>query len=166
MQVAAGATADVPLSLDGAKATRGKYYGHVTATSADGTVLTHTTVSLNAHGALHKLTVIARDRDGKIMEGAAPTIWGADGFVDYTSLEPAVAEVEEGTYQVSFNTIDKAADGEELREVVDPEVKVTKDTSVTLSAADTVQVQIRTPAPPNNAVSSATRPTGRSTATA
>ncbi|MFF4974183.1 S8 family peptidase [Streptomyces sp. NPDC001083] len=147
VQVAAGATADVPLSLDGAKATRGKYYGHVTATSADGTVLTHTTVSLNAHGALHKLTVIARDRDGKIMEGAAPTIWGADGFVDYTSLEPAVAEVEEGTYQVSFNTIDKAADGEELREVVDPEVKVTKDTSVTLSAADTVQVQIRTPRP-------------------
>ncbi|MFE4550955.1 S8 family peptidase [Streptomyces sp. NPDC056785] len=147
VQLAAGATADVPLSLDGAKATRGKYYGYVTATSADGTVLTHTTVSLNAHGALHKLTVVARDRDGKIMEGAAPTIWGADGFVDYTSLEPAVAEVEEGTYQVSFNTIDKAADGEELREVVDPEVKVTKDTTVTLSAADTVQVQIRTPRP-------------------
>ncbi|MGW4674806.1 S8 family peptidase [Streptomyces sp. NPDC004324] len=147
VQLAAGATADVPLSLDGAKATRGKYYGYVTATSADGTVLTHTTVSLNAHGALHKLTVVARDRDGKIMEGAAPTIWGADGFVDYTSLDPAVAEVEEGTYQVSFNTIDKAADGEELREVVDPEVKVTQDTTVTLSAADTVQVQIRTPRP-------------------
>ncbi|MFG2481102.1 S8 family peptidase [Streptomyces fagopyri] len=147
VQLAPGATAEVPLSLDGAKATRGHYYGYVTATSSDGSALTHTTVALNAHGPLHKLTVVARDRDGKVMEGAAPTIWGADGFVNYTSLEPAVAEVEEGTYQVSFNTIDKAADGEELREVVDPEVKVTKDMSVTLNAADTVQVQIRTPRP-------------------
>ncbi|MGW6897474.1 S8 family serine peptidase [Streptomyces sp. NPDC054919] len=147
VRLAPGATAEVPLRTDAAHAVRGKYYGYVTATAADGTVLAHTTVALNVHAPLHKLTVVARDRDGKVIEGAAPVIWGADGFVNYTSLEPAVAEVEEGTYQLSFGTLDRAADGQELREVVNPEVKVTKDMSVTLNAADTTPVQIRTPRP-------------------
>ncbi|MET9581828.1 S8 family serine peptidase [Streptomyces sp. NPDC006539] len=147
VRLAPGATAEVPLRTDAAKAVRGKYYGYVTATSADGTVLAHTTVALNVHAPVHKLTVVARDRDGKVIAGAAPVIWGADGFVNYTSLEPAVAEVEEGTYQLSFGTLDRAADGQELREVVNPEVKVTKDMSVTLNAADTTPVQIRTPRP-------------------
>ncbi|MFE7329906.1 S8 family serine peptidase [Streptomyces sp. NPDC057565] len=147
VQLAPGATADVPLHTDAANAVRGTYYGYVTATSADGTVLAHTTVALNVHAPVHKLTVVARDRDGKVIEGAAPVIWGADGFVNYTSMEPAVAEVEEGTYQLSFGTLDRAADGQELREVVNPEVKVTRDMSVTLNAADTTPVQIRTPRP-------------------
>ncbi|WP_406270864.1 S8 family peptidase [Actinacidiphila glaucinigra] len=147
VSVAAGATADVPLSIDAAHAARGRYYGYVTATAADGTVVAHTTVSLNVHAPKHKLTVIARDRDGKVIEGAAPTIWGADGFVDYTGIEPAVAEVEEGTYQLSFGTLDRAADGQELREVVNPEVKVTKDTTVTLDASKVTEVKIRTPRP-------------------
>ncbi|MGY4916335.1 S8 family peptidase [Streptomyces sp. 900116325] len=147
VRLAPGATAEVPLRTDAAHAVRGKYYGYVTATAADGTVLAHTTVALNVHAPVHKLTVVARDRDGKVIEGAAPVIWGADGFVNYTSMEPAVAEVEEGTYQLSFGTLDRAADGQELREVVNPEVKVTKDMSVTLNAADTTPVQIRTPRP-------------------
>lgn len=147
VQLAPGATAETPLHTDGANAVRGKYYGYVTATSADGTVLAHTTVALNVHAPVHKLTVVARDRDGKVIAGAAPVIWGADGFVNYTSMEPAVAEVEEGTYQLSFGTLDRAADGQELREVVNPEVKVTRDMSVTLNAADTTPVQIRTPRP-------------------
>ncbi|MFE7707312.1 S8 family serine peptidase [Streptomyces sp. NPDC057486] len=147
VQLAPGATADVPLHTDAANAVRGTYYGYVTATSADGTVLAHTTVALNVHAPVHKLTVVARDRDGKVIEGATPVIWGADGFVNYTSMEPAVAEVEEGTYQLSFGTLDTAADGQELREVVNPEVKVTRDMSVTLNAADTTPVQIRTPRP-------------------
>ncbi|MFJ7947826.1 S8 family peptidase [Streptomyces sp. NPDC096354] len=147
VRLAPGATAEVPLRTDASHAVRGKYYGYVTATAADGTVLTHTTVALNVHAPMHKLTVVARDRDGKVIEGAAPVIWGADGFVNYTSMEPAVAEVEEGTYQLSFGALDRAADGQELREVVNPEVKVTKDMSVTLNAADTTPVQIRTPRP-------------------
>ncbi|MFG3060581.1 S8 family peptidase [Streptomyces sp. NPDC048231] len=147
VSLAPGADVDVPLNTDPAHATRGDYYGYVTATAADGTVLAHTTVSLNVHAPKHRLTVVARDRDGKVIEGAAPTIWGQDGFVEYSSLEPAVAEVQEGTYQVSFGTLDNAADGQELREVVNPEVKITKDATVTLNAADTTPVQIRTPRP-------------------
>ncbi|MET7857499.1 S8 family peptidase [Streptomyces sp. NPDC005318] len=147
LKLAPGATAEVPLSVDAAKAARGNYYGYLTAKSADGTVVAHTTVSLSVHAPKHKLTVVARDRDGKVIEGAAPVIWGADGFVDYTSVEPAVAEVEEGTYQLSFATLDRAADGQELREVVNPEVKVTKDTTVTLDASKVTEVKIRTPRP-------------------
>ncbi|MGW0086370.1 S8 family peptidase [Streptomyces sp. NPDC003393] len=147
VSVAPGATTEVPVSTDPAHAARGKYYGYVTATAADGTVVAHTTVSLNVHAPKHKLTVIARDRDGKVIEGAAPTIWGADGFVEYSSVEPAVAEVEEGTYQLSFGTLENAADGQELREVVNPEVKVTKDTTVTLDASKVTEVKIRTPRP-------------------
>jgi hypothetical protein len=58
-----------------------------------------------------------------------------------------VAEVEEGTYQVDNTWLDTAADGQELRDVVLPEVKVTKDMTVTLDARKTVPVDIRTPRP-------------------
>ncbi|MFD3454353.1 S8 family peptidase [Streptomyces sp. NPDC058691] len=147
VHVAPGASADVPLRTDAAHAVRGTYYGYLTATGAGGAVVAHTTVSLAVHAPLHQLTVVARDRDGKVIPQAAPTIWGADGFAQYTSFEPSVAVVEEGTYQVSFSTLDTAADGQELREVVNPQVKVTKDTTVTLDASKTTEVKIRTPKP-------------------
>ncbi|MER7937230.1 MULTISPECIES: S8 family peptidase [unclassified Streptomyces] len=147
LHLAAGASADVPVLSDATHAARGAYYGYATATAADGTELAHTTLSLVVHTPLHRLTVVARDRDGAVIPQAAPTIWGADGFVGYASLDPAVAVVEEGTYQLSFGTLDNAADGQELREVVDPQVKVTKDRTVTLDASKVTEVRIRTPRP-------------------
>ncbi|MET9090098.1 S8 family peptidase [Streptomyces sp. NPDC004237] len=147
VRLAPGASADVPVLADGAGAARGTYYGYATATGPDGTTLAHTTLSLVVHAPLHRLTVIAKDRDGKVIPQAAPTIWGADGFARYTSLDPAVAVVEEGTYQVSFGTLDNAADGQELREVIDPQVRVTEDSTVTLDASKVTEVKIRTPRP-------------------
>ncbi|MEU6147733.1 S8 family serine peptidase [Streptomyces sp. NPDC047081] len=147
VHLAPGASADVPLSTDPKDAKRGAYYGYATATGADGTVLAHTTLSLVVHAPQHRLTVIARDRAGKVLPGWLPTIWGQDGFVSYTSADPAVAVVEEGTYQVDFSTLDNASDGQELVEVINPQVKVSKDTTVTLDASKVTQVQIRTPEP-------------------
>ncbi|MCD0483515.1 S8 family serine peptidase [Streptacidiphilus sp. ASG 303] len=147
VHLAPGAVADVPLRTDPAHAARGYYYGYATATGADGAVLAHTTLFLAVHAPEHRITVVARDRDGKVIPYAAPTIWGADGFAPYTSVEPAVAVVEEGTYQLSFGTLDDAADGQELREVVDPQVEVTKDMTVTLDASKVTEVKIRTPRP-------------------
>ncbi|WP_369226992.1 S8 family serine peptidase [Streptomyces sp. R39] len=147
LHLAPGAGTDVPLRTDPAHAARGSYYGYATATGADGTVLAHTTLFLAVHAPQHRLTVVARDRDGKVIPYAAPTIWGADGFAAYTSFEPAVAVVEEGTYQLSFTTLDNAADGQELREVVNPQVEVTKDMTVTLDASKVTEVKIRTPRP-------------------
>ncbi|MEU3184237.1 S8 family peptidase [Streptomyces sp. NPDC006923] len=146
VRVAAGATAEVPLHADPSVVARGKYYGYVSATTADGKVAVHTTASLTVHGPTHRLTVNTVDHNGKRLQGL-PTIWGPDGFVNYVSETPAVAEVEEGTYQLSYSSLDNAADGQELREVVLPEVKVTKDMAVTLDARKTTQVEIRTPKP-------------------
>ncbi len=146
MRIAAGATVDVPLTVDPLRAGRGDYYGYVTATTTDGAVKVHTTVSIVVHGPTHKLTVTTYDHDGNRVQ-ALPTIWGTDGFVDYVGAEPAVAEVEEGTYQLDYSSLDTAHDGQELRHVVLPEVKVTKDTAVTLDARKTTKVDIRTPRP-------------------
>ncbi|MFI6354233.1 S8 family peptidase [Streptomyces sp. NPDC050743] len=147
VQLAPGATADVPLRTDATHAVRGKFYGYITAKSADGTVLAHTTVSLVVHAPQHRLTVVYRDRDGKIVPGSLPTIWGPDGFVNYTDRDAGVAVVEEGTYNINSGFYDRTDDGEEAGQIVDPEVKVTKDMTVTLNAADVTEVKIRTPRP-------------------
>ncbi|MER7983404.1 S8 family serine peptidase [Streptomyces sp. NPDC095817] len=146
VHLAPGASADVPLRTNAAHAARGAYYGYVTATGPGGTALVHTTVSLVVRAPVHRLTVVSRDRNGKVVP-SLPTIWGADGFATYTSLDPAVAEVEEGTYQLNLPMQGRAVDGEELVEVVNPQVKVKKDMTVTLDASQVTEVEIRTPKP-------------------
>ncbi|MFF2641240.1 S8 family serine peptidase [Streptomyces niveus] len=146
VRVPAGSTAEVPLTVEPARAAQGDYYGYVTATPSDGSAPVHTTLSLIVQGPTHKLTVNTVDHKGNRVQ-SLPTIWGAKGFVGYTGTDPAVAEVEEGTYQVNTSSLDMASDGEELRHVVLPEVKVTKDMTVTLDARRTTLVDIRTPRP-------------------
>ncbi|MFJ2241377.1 S8 family peptidase [Streptomyces sp. NPDC087859] len=147
VRVPAHAIATVPLTVDPAKAGQGTYYGHVTGTpTGTATPAVHTTLSLIVHGPTHRLTVRTYDEHGDRVP-AQPLIWGPAGFVTYTDPDHGVAEVEEGTYQVSNTFLGTAEDGQELREVVLPEVKVTKDTTVTVDARATVPVQIRTPHP-------------------
>nr|WP_121704292.1 S8 family serine peptidase [Streptomyces sp. E5N298] len=148
VRLAPGATTEVPLHTDPARAVRGHYYGYLTATSADGTVVAHTTVSLLVRAPLHKLKVVYRDRDGHVVPGWLGTIFGANGFEEYTDREAGVALVEEGTYYVSGQFSDYAQDGySEIGNVVDPEVVVTEDTTVTLNAAEVTEVRFRTPRP-------------------
>ncbi|MFE7439657.1 S8 family serine peptidase [Streptomyces chartreusis] len=146
VRVPAGATAEVPLTVDPARVQQGDYYGYVTAATADGKVSVHTTVSLAVQGPVHRLTVRTIGLDGKQIQ-ALPPIWGSNGFVGYTDLDRAVAEVEEGTYQVNESSLSRAEDGQEMRHVVLPEVKVTKDMTVTLDMRKTTLVDIRTPRP-------------------
>jgi len=145
--VPAHGTATVPLTTDPAKAGQGTYYGYIIATPANAAgPPVHTTLSLIVHGPVHQLTVRTYDEHGTRIP-AQPLIWGPGGFVTYTDPEHGIAEVEEGTYQVSHTTLSTAEDGQELREVVLPEVKVTKDTTVTVDVRKTVPVEIRTPRP-------------------
>ncbi|MEU3075635.1 S8 family serine peptidase [Streptomyces laurentii] len=146
VRVPAGATVEVPLTVDPSRAGRGKYYGYVTAASADGRTTVHTTLGLVVRGPTHRLTVKMYDKDGKPADGY-PSIWGPDGFAGYTNPSSVETEVEEGVYQLENGWIDNSDDGQELRQVVLPEVKVTKDTTVTLDARTTVPVEIRTPRP-------------------
>ncbi|CAL9319155.1 S8 family serine peptidase [Streptomyces sp. SudanB66_2053] len=145
--VPAGRTADLPLTVDPSRAQRGAYYGHVTATAADGSVTVHTTLSLVVRGPVHRLTVVSYDNDGNRVH-SLPMIWGAEGFVGYTDRDNAVAEVEEGTYQITSGGTERTADGGEvLRQVILPEIKVTGDTTVVVDPRRTVKVEIRTPKP-------------------
>lgn len=146
VEVPAGATAEVPLTVDPDGIGRGAFSGYVTAVPDGGGPAVHTTVALTVHAPVHRLTVRALGRDGA-SSPVLPVIWGPDGLVHYSSTEPAVAEVEEGTYQVNCGWQDGASDGEEVREVVLPEVRVTADQTVTLDARETVPVEIRTPRP-------------------
>ncbi len=132
--------------MDPARAAKGDYYGHLTATAADGSVSVHTTLSLVVRGPVHRLKVVSYDNDGNRVD-ALPMIWGAEGFVGYTDRDNAVAEVEEGTYQLTSGSIERV-DGEEvLRQVVLPDIKVIKDTTVVVDPRRTVKVEIRTPRP-------------------
>ncbi|MFB8754450.1 S8 family serine peptidase [Streptomyces nigra] len=148
VRIAPGAMTEVPLHTDPAGAARGRYYGYLTARSADGTVAVHTTLSLQVHAPVHKLKVVYRDRAGQVVPGWLGTIFGADGFVEYTDREAGIALVEEGTYYVSTQFTDYAADGfSEIGNVVAPEVKVTKDATVTLNAAEATELTLRAPRP-------------------
>ncbi|MEV6533537.1 S8 family serine peptidase [Streptomyces sp. NPDC051639] len=147
VQLAAGATADVPLRTDAAHAIRGGFYGYVTAKSATGEVVAHTTVSLVVHAPQHRLTVVVRDRNGKVVPGALPNIWSPAGWAQYTDRDAAVAVLEEGTYYLNSGFYDTTSDGDQVGDIVVPEVKVTKDMTVTLNAADVTEVKIRTPRP-------------------
>ncbi|MEU4173389.1 S8 family serine peptidase [Streptomyces sp. NPDC026665] len=143
VHIAARATAEVSLRTNATRSVRGAFYGYVTATGTDGAIVAHTTVSLIVHAPLHKLTVVARDHEGRVIQSVAPVIWGADGFAAYTSLEPAVAVVEEGTYQVNYDMLQ----GDNAYELISPQTKVTKDTTVTLNASKTTEVKLHTPKP-------------------
>nr|WP_329035111.1 S8 family serine peptidase [Streptomyces sp. NBC_00178] len=147
VQLAAGATADVPLNVDATHAVRGNFYGYVTAKSAAGDVVAHTTVSLVVHAPQHRLTVVVKDRAGKVVPGALPNIWSPAGWAPYTDRDAAVAVVEEGTYYLNSGFYDQTPDGDQVGDIVLPEVKVTKDMTVTLNAADVTEVKIRTPRP-------------------
>ncbi|MFE1996279.1 S8 family serine peptidase [Streptomyces parvulus] len=148
VRIAPGATSEVRLHTDPDRAARGHYYGYLTAASADGTVLAHSTVSLLVRAPLHRLKVVYRDRDGRVVPGWLGTVFGANGFEEYTDREAGVALVEEGTYYVSGQFTDYAQDGySEVGNVVDPEVVVTGDTTVTLNAAEATEVRFRTPRP-------------------
>ncbi|MET9111304.1 S8 family peptidase [Streptomyces zhihengii] len=146
LRVESGDTAEVPLHVDAALAERGKYYGYVVAT-AEGRTMAHTTVSLPVRGRMHELKVVVRDRNGGVLPGAQANIWGAEGLVSYTDPDAAVAVVEEGTYFLHATYQYGGEDGEEVRELFTPEVRVTKDMTVTMSAADVTEVEIRTPRP-------------------
>ncbi|MFF6961099.1 S8 family serine peptidase [Streptomyces sp. NPDC008317] len=148
--VPAHGTARADLTLDPAKVTYGSYYGYLTATPAGGTAgaAVHTTLGLVAHGPLHTLTVTAYDAHGA---PAHPTIsiWGASGLLypSGDSKGTSASDLEEGTYQVRASFQEMTDDGMEERLVVLPEVRLTKDTAVTVDARRTTQVEIRTPRP-------------------
>ncbi|MET7859571.1 S8 family serine peptidase [Streptomyces sp. NPDC005318] len=146
VRVAPGATVEVPVGVDPSKAGRGSYYGYVAATSTGG-VSVHTTVSLWVRAPMHKVTIDSRGPEGEPAAWTLLDVFGGDTETRFISSDPLVAEVEEGTYLIGGTLAEDGGDGVRLIQVVDPEVKVTKDTTVTLDARKAKQVHVRTPEP-------------------
>ncbi|GGT02271.1 peptidase [Streptomyces chromofuscus] len=145
VRVAPGATVEVPVDVDPAKAGRGSYYGYVTATSAEG-VSVHTTISLMVRGPMHKVTTESYGRDGEPTAWALLDVFGGDTEVQFTDW--GVAEVEEGTYQVAITVVEGGGPtGVRIVQVIEPEVRVIKDTTVILDARKTKVVRVSTPKP-------------------
>ncbi|MEU4098231.1 S8 family serine peptidase [Streptomyces sp. NPDC026673] len=146
VRLAPGATVEVPVSVDPEKAGRGSYYGYVTATSAEG-VSVHTTVSLWVRAPMHKLTVESYGPSGESIMWTLVDLFGGDAEARFISLDPLAAEVEEGIYLVGGTLAEDRGDGVRIIQVVEPEVKVTGDTTVILDARKAKPVRVRTPKP-------------------
>lgn len=146
VKVAPGAIAEVPVALDPSKAGRGSYYGYVTATTSDG-VSVHTTVSLVVRAPMHKVTIESYSPTGGPIWWNLVHLFGGDVDARFISLDPLVAEVEEGTYQVAATGMEWIPTGARMIQVVEPEVKVTEDTTVTLDARETKLARVETPKP-------------------
>ncbi|WP_234389091.1 S8 family serine peptidase [Streptomyces sp. AS58] len=144
VRIAPGATVEIPVGINPVKAGGGTYYGYVTATTANG-VPVHTTVSLRVRAPMHKLTIESHGPTGGPMAWNILDVFGADTDVRFTDW--GVAEVEEGTYLVGGTRLIDSGDGVRLIQVIEPEVSVTEDTTVTLDAREAKLMRVRTPKP-------------------
>ncbi|WP_327748286.1 S8 family serine peptidase [Streptomyces europaeiscabiei] len=148
LTVPARGTATVPVGVDPAPASEGRYAGHITAT-ADGVHVT-TGVGFEKAPKTYDLKVSLLGRDGRpptggsiytLMElnGAVPDEYGFLG-TGWTWQVPA------GTYSISTWIPDRDAGGLAVGTsvVANPEIKVGKDTEVVLDARKAVEIKPET----------------------
>ncbi|CAM5505240.1 hypothetical protein SALBM311S_05412 [Streptomyces alboniger] len=146
--VPAKGTATVPVSVDPAKATQGRYAGHITAT-ADGVLVT-TGVGFEKAPKTHDLKVSLVGRDGKPC--------GPRGDVHVAGAERRLRQrvrLHErhrdlggpgGTYSIATWIYDEDAGGVAVGTSVvgNPEIKVDGSTEVTLDARKAVEIEPKT----------------------
>ncbi|PIB07010.1 hypothetical protein B1C81_21865 [Streptomyces sp. HG99] len=153
--VPAGATATVPVKVTPTEAARGRYTGHLTATSADGSVKAGTAVAVTVQGKLRTITLTGLGRSGQ--EPSTVTwfqIFGSDprwDFIGYYLPEihgPNVTfQLPEDTYFFEALVGSKNSTGDEHSMDVRPELKVDRDLTLVVDASKAVKVDIRTPKP-------------------
>ncbi|MBF8184845.1 S8 family peptidase [Nonomuraea sp. K274] len=152
LTVDAGASATVQVGVDVAKLTHGRHAGYLTAGTADGSVVAHTTLALTRRGKTHKVHFTGIERDGSPARVPLISMYGAASRDDVhgyimRELEGWTVEVPAGTYHT------QAIMGETSDElpidslVVIPELAVTGDMEVVLDARTAVPVEIRTSQP-------------------
>ncbi|MDX3078389.1 S8 family serine peptidase [Streptomyces sp. MI02-7b] len=146
IRIAPGASVEVPIGLDPSKAGRGNYYGYVTATSSSGEPV-HTTLSLSLHAPVHKITMDSYGPAGDPIYWDFLQVFGGDADVQFSDSDPSVAEVEEGTYQIGATAVEWTSTGARVRQILQPEVKVTADTTVRLDARTAKLMRVHTPNP-------------------
>ncbi|MER5513403.1 S8 family serine peptidase [Streptomyces sp. NPDC002763] len=146
--VPAHGTTTVPVSVDPAQETEGRYTGHVTAT-ADGIQVT-TGVGFEKAPKTYDLKVSLVDREGRPSTGASLyTLQELNGAYDdeYGFLGTgATWRVPAGTYSVATWIPDRDASGLAVGTSVvgNPEIKVDGDTAVVLDARKAVEIKPKT----------------------
>ncbi|WP_151480296.1 S8 family serine peptidase [Streptomyces albicerus] len=146
--VPAKSTATVPVSVDPAKATQGRYAGHITAT-ADGILVT-TGVGFEKAPKTYDLKISLLGRDGKPTTRASLyTLQELNGAYanEYGYIgDTGTWEVPAGTYSMVTWIADADAGGVAVGTSVvgNPEIKVDGDTQVTLDARKAVEIKPKT----------------------
>jgi subtilisin family serine protease len=152
LTVAAGVTATVQVSVDLTKLTHGRHAGYLTAATADGAAVAHTTLGLTRRGKTHKIHFTGVERDGSAARVPFIALYGAaarDDAYGYILKENEgwTVEVPEGTYHTQAIIGETADELPVDTLVVIPELQVTADTEVVLDARTAVPVEIRTSQP-------------------
>ncbi|SEF24458.1 Serine protease, subtilisin family [Amycolatopsis pretoriensis] len=151
VDVPAGGRATVTITGDPAKLAPGTYSGRLTAT-ADGVVV-HTALGADKTAPKHKVTLTALDLQGKPTMAPWLLMYGEDYRYDVNTWlggGSLTVEVGAGVYYLTAQ-VNGTEDGLTAFQVVQPEIRVTGDTTVVLDARKAVKVEIQTPQPSEQA---------------
>ncbi|WP_407562622.1 S8 family serine peptidase [Streptomyces sp. 184] len=149
VEIAAGGTATVPVTLDPAGLRPGRYGGYVTATA--GETVAHTTIGAVREAPTRTVTLRGIDRSGQPAFVNPVTLFGQDDRYDVVKYIPEgrslTVRVPEGDYFLHAVISDKIPGGSVDSLVVDPQLKVDRDLEVVLDAREANEVRIETPKP-------------------
>ncbi|MER7682837.1 S8 family serine peptidase [Streptomyces sp. NPDC096934] len=148
--VPAHGTAAVTVTIDGSGvSTGGRYSGQVVAKTAAGAVAAHTAVSLG--DVQHKLTMVFKDAQGKPMSGVVELLRSGDDspmFVEIDGSGTGEMYLPDDVYSVlSFKTVQGVHGPHSwgMALLGDPDVRMDRDTTVTLDASRIARVDMTTP---------------------
>ncbi|TWD82207.1 subtilase family protein [Kribbella amoyensis] len=148
VDVPAGATTKVPVTVDPALIPAGHYSGYLQATGPNGVVV-HTTLGLLKEAPRQKVNLSVVAEDGNPGHAVALMVFGEDRRYDVIGSlfgGPAEVELPAGPYYMlalmGFSNGDR-----DLHTVVHPRLMVTGPTDVTFDARTTKEVLVNTPRP-------------------
>ncbi|MFC4534446.1 S8 family serine peptidase [Sphaerisporangium dianthi] len=148
--VPAHGTAGVTVTIDGSPATgNGRYSGQIMATGPDGKVAAHTAVSLG--DVAHKLTMVLKDAQGRPMRGVVQLLRSGQDLPEFWIIDEsgtAQTYLPDDVYSVlSFKTVQgvHGPNSQGMALLGDPEVRMDRDTTVTLDAGKIRRVDMTTP---------------------
>ncbi|MFI0418108.1 S8 family peptidase [Spongiactinospora sp. 9N601] len=150
--VAAGASAEVKVSIDYAKLKDGRHTGHLTATTADGAEAAHTTLSLVKMPPMASVHFKGIGPDGRPARVPVIALHGKDPNFDVLDYilnedEGKTRQVPQGTYFALAFMGDNPAESPVYDFLMIPEFEVTGDTELVFDARKAVPIQIKTPRP-------------------
>jgi subtilisin family serine protease len=152
--VPAHGTATVTASVDPAKAANGAHYtGQIVATGATGQVLARTAIAVGTVVPYHHLTLVLKDHAGNPMSGTVELIQQGVLYAQFINVDETGRLdmfLPETVYSAMMFANVPGSHGPDslgLALLGNPDINLTKDTTVTLDASAITRVQALTPRP-------------------